>query len=361
MAAFEEKRVAIVEPNRWLPMLYVIPLLTLAALVIGVIAGPSSMGIAERREFGSFVSSMVMLTMFASCGVALAIRKNLAPRRSTDAITADLEGLRSGALFVPRGKIKNAYLVEQPDGQCRLRLVGKRLVPLLDVTLPTRARGTELLRALELDVLHRVLESPALLLVPGNRLRTTFLVGADGVVVQGHGIGFIPYDKIASVAIDSEGGVLRLRSGEEIRYIGFGLTPGAITERIREGLEAHRRADAPASAQALVARSGRPAKEWLSALRALAESKGDYRSMAVPDDALWTLAEDHSAEPTARTGAAIVLRQRLGEPGRARIEATAAASAEPRIRIALEAAAKGESEGLEEALEQWEPERAREA
>jgi len=241
-----------------------------------------------------------------------------------------------------------------------VRLVGKRLIPLLDLIVPTREKGTELLRALELDVLHRVLDSPAYVIIDGRKVSTRMQVGADGVVVKHPRVGFIPYRDIASVKIGATGGVLRRHSGAEINYVGFAVTPGALTERIREGIEAHRRAEPPADAAALVARGSRPVSEWLSALHSISEPTGDYRTAAVPDETLWRLAEGHGVEATARAGAAVILRQRLGDEGRARLEATAAATAEPRIRVALEAVAKGEDDALTEALEQCSEETTKE-
>ena len=169
-------------------------------------------------------------------------------------------------------------------------------------------------------------------------------------------LGFLPYDDIEGVTLFSTGYVLRRRSGDEIRYVAFHLEATksthvdakALTERIVEGMEAHHHADPPViEALAHVERGGRSVPEWLSALRGLAKKERDYRSVTIPDEALWSLTEDPRADPTARAGAAIVLRHRLGEePTRVRIEAAAAATAEPRVRVALDAAASTDDDHL---------------
>jgi hypothetical protein len=110
---------------------------------------------------------------------------------------------------------------------------------------------------------------------------------------------------------------------------------------------------------ALVSRGGRTAEDWTRAVRGLLRGAvGDYRSNAVPEENLWRVAEDPTAEETARVGAAVALRVTLDEEGRARMLRVAEASVAPRIRVALKAAASAEDEAIEEALAAYDTEHA---
>jgi hypothetical protein len=175
-------------------------------------------------------------------------------------------------------------------------------------------------------------------------------VGTDGVLVRWlTGRRFLSFADITGVDAHPRGVVLALRSGEP--YIiplaarkQVTLTEiteqGALVQRIKDGLAAYG-AQAPIDVTALVGRGTRDVKSWLDALRALAKETS-YRASAVPEDQLWRVVESSTSEPTARVGAAMLLRKNEGAKERLRVAAEASAS--PRLRVALEAAASEDEE-----------------
>jgi hypothetical protein len=134
----------------------------------------------------------------------------------------------------------------------------------------------------------------------------------------------------------------------------------ALLARIQAAHAAALAGKRPVDVVALVARGGRTAAEWLRALRRLlGGDAADYRSSAVPEENLWRVADDPTAEETARVGAAVALCTGLDDVGRARLLRIAEASASPKVRVALRAAASVEDDqALVEALEACEAERA---
>jgi hypothetical protein len=178
-------------------------------------------------------------------------------------------------------------------------------------------------------------------------LRVT--VGADGVLMEWPLLRrrrFVPYSKI--VALSHEPGKLLFRLADGKRYEIMTTTSGraivlehhaALVERVEDALAAYRaRTEEPPLAS--LQRGGRSALGWVKDLRALAEtSGGGYRAATLPSDELWSVALDPAASEELRIGAGLALRPGLDEAGKARLRAAAAASASPRIRVVLEAAA----------------------
>jgi hypothetical protein len=132
-----------------------------------------------------------------------------------------------------------------------------------------------------------------------------------------------------------------------------------VAERIREALESARRGD-PAQDVALLARNAREIGVWVRALRAVAAGAVDHRTAPIPEDRLWRIAEDPNASPTARAGAAVALTPSLDDAGKARIRVAADATASPKLRVALEAAAETDEAALEHALAELDAEERRE-
>lgn len=343
--------VTLVQPHPQLRLLYGIPAAIVFSLGCGVVAG--LLGGAVTSEGMSFAISLSMLVALSAAAVATAVRFDVGATRTAARIEADRDGIHvDGALRLARADVVDGYLLTQRDGTVLVRLLGKRRVPKLSIAVASHEAGEELLRALELDVLHRVLDVATLVNVDGANWPTRILVGADGVLVKLAPLGFIPYADIERVEATATGGAIVRRSGGVVRWAALGITAAAIRERVEEGLAAHRTAAAHADPLALVARSGRSARAWLDALRGLVNDR-DYRDGAVPDEALWKIAEDPTAEPTSRAGAAVILKARGGDGARVRIEAAAKATAQPRMRVALEAVAE-DDEHLERALENCE-------
>ncbi len=92
-------------------------------------------------------------------------------------------------------------------------------------------------------------------------------------------------------------------------------------------------------------------EEWRAALDEVALGERGFRGAAVPDDELYEILQDPAAPLGRRVGAALVLRRRDGD-ARARIRVAAETSVEPRIRVALEAAADDDidEQAIERAL-----------
>ncbi len=122
----------------------------------------------------------------------------------------------------------------------------------------------------------------------------------------------------------------------------------ALAERIREAI-ADRDA-AAADPVRLPARGARTADVWLADLRKVG-SRDDYRADAAPDvHALFRVVEDPAKDAATRAAAAAVLGPTLDDEGRKRLRVAASASAAPKLRVALEAAAGKDDEALKEAL-----------
>lgn len=197
-------------------------------------------------------------------------------------------------------------------------------------------------------------------------LRVT--VGADGVLMAWPLLRkrrFVPYSKI--VALSNEPGTLLFRLVDGKRYEIMTNTSGraivlehhaALVERIEDALAAYRaRTEEPPLAA--LERGGRSALGWVKDLRALAETSGaGYRAASLPNDELWSVALDPAASEELRIGAGLALRPWLDEAGRVRLRAAAEASASPRIRVVLEAAAdEPDDDSLSETIAEVAPRR----
>ncbi len=169
---------------------------------------------------------------------------------------------------------------------------------------------------------------------------------------------FVRFADLSTIARTARGALLVLGSGERVvlpRAVG---KPGtdAMIARLREALDAYRQGGkggaVPAHTVALVARGKRDVRSWLDDLRGM---RGEgYRSAATRDDDLWRVVESPNAAADARAGAALLLRPTLDEAGRARIRVASEATASPKLRIALDAAAAEDAgdEIIEEHLEE---------
>jgi hypothetical protein len=194
-------------------------------------------------------------------------------------------------------------------------------------------------------------------------------IGADGILWRWLFLRrFYPYSQMLEVMPADNGVQLFLKDA----LVHLATSPArqrthvpslerreAVATRIREGLAAYQGGRGAANVAALVARSGRTTEQWLKALRDLSGG-GEYRAAAVPTEQLWRIAEDPSAAPSARVGAAVALRkqaQSLDEEGKKRLRIAARAVVSPAAQKALEAVAQSEDApgldddaALEEAL-----------
>ena len=162
---------------------------------------------------------------------------------------------------------------------------------------------------------------------------------------------FVRFSELRSVTQIGRGASLLLASGEKVLLPRAVAEPGtdAMVARLREALDVHRSASegAASATLALVGRGDRTASSWLEHLRAL---RGEgYRTAAMRDDDLWRVVEDPSADADARAGAVLLLRPTLDDAGRGRIRVASEATASPKLRVLLDAAAEPEAE--DEAVE----------
>jgi hypothetical protein len=105
-----------------------------------------------------------------------------------------------------------------------------------------------------------------------------------------------------------------------------------------------------ASIAAILARGDRDPREWLNEVRVRASPATEaYRTGQLPEDRLWSVVEDPTADPSARVAAALALRtQASGGTHVAdlehRVRVAAGTTAFPNLRVALEEIASAEDE-----------------
>jgi hypothetical protein len=239
---------------------------------------------------------------------------------------------------------------------------------------------------LTMNVVHLGMGPAVLLYALLYLIPKRVVAGSDGVRIGWLGPGkFVPYANVAHASLDDRGDVvIDLRNGARVRLLFrqpfrssstmnsfdllttlFARQKTAIVERIEEAARAHERGVADRDAGGVLARGGRTAVEWLKALHSLGSGAVNYRSVTLPPDVLWRIAENPAAPPHERAAAAVALRDALDEEGRARLRVLAEATAAPRVRVALEAAASAtDDETLARALDECEgdtPEKRRHA
>lgn len=187
--------------------------------------------------------------------------------------------------------------------------------------------------------------------------------GTDGVLLRWFGTTrFHSYQDIRRCVLLDDSGTetgndgtilrLELRSGRtvELRSGGLGLDGGRfengvwLVDWITRCIETAASSAPPESATALE-RGERPIPAWLADLAQRAQGRG-YRGAALDREDLLQVVESTAAAPTARVGAAALLRKTgLQDEERGRLRVVAETSVSPRLRIALEAAADA---GVEE-------------
>jgi hypothetical protein len=186
--------------------------------------------------------------------------------------------------------------------------------------------------------------------------------GTDGLMVKWlWWKRFVPYRDILSVArfetgwgsSNRKGLTLLLHSGEQVR-VPVSQDDEAVAivdERIQEAMESYRRHDTEGDAT-MLRRNGREIAAWITTLRSLgAGSNADLRTAPLPRERLFRIVESPTAEAGDRAAAAVALGTDLDQEGRARLASAAAATAAPRLRIAIEKAAESaDEEALREAL-----------
>jgi hypothetical protein len=183
--------------------------------------------------------------------------------------------------------------------------------------------------------------------------RREVLVGSDGVMVPRYPIGqrFLPFNSIMRVDENRSFVTLHLTRGESEQlavrrrdpFMPQVETPadhgevGALRYRIEQAV-ARRQLAVEGIGLTTLERGGRSVSAWREALSKAAS--GGYRTAAVVEQALATVVADPNETPERRVGAVLALQAFGGH--REVIAAAARACAEPTLRAALTAGARGE-------------------
>jgi hypothetical protein len=173
------------------------------------------------------------------------------------------------------------------------------------------------------------------------------VVGVDGIRVEGVlRPKFIPYGAILECRIVESAGYFALfvHAGERthlLPLIGQSASEvGALARRVDEGRARHRAA-AGVRDLSVLDRAGMTFPAWREAVRRASLASGGFRAAALETRDFEEVLRDPAAPLERRVGAALALREAGGE-ALDKIRIAASTSAEPRVRIALEAAAEEE-------------------
>lgn len=399
---FQSDDAKLVRRNRsWLALGASPFLIALAAIVTAIVVGQPVVAVPAVH---TSIAGAVALTWL--------YRRNKNPVLLSGGIWVDDEAVHhAGELLVRRSDLAAGFLVPK-EGGFWVRLQRRGVRPSILVSVRDAEEGRALLRALGFDASQTAAQMrvasdvfawsrgkqllfmlapvfgvitgvPALavalgvpglaalapllllawvsgLLLTGTRVR----IGVDGIHTRWlHKERFIPYSRVQRVDRYEESGggkiyvgvALVLEDGERIKIPagqkGWGVDPLEVEERIREGLELHRRG-ADAVDPKLLARGTRDLGGWVTALRALGSgANADMRTPPVPQDKLVRIAEDAAAPPLVRAGAAVAAAG-LSPEARKRVRIAAETTASPALRVALErvAAEDANDETLADAL-----------
>ncbi len=336
-------------------------------------------------------------------GLAAAAVGMLRPRRIAGQVAVDTEGISvDGVTVIPRSRIKQASRF-QGGGGTVVRIQRKRALH-ADLELDSDADADELLRVLAQDTGHatasfvgmvggmglqmKVVVGTMLCLLPAALISvlafhalvptigalllivvtmigfvlltlSRLVVGADGILVRriGRAPLFFGYDQLLDVSVDGNDVVLTPASGAPLRLaIGGDGQDGASQRlacmtRIAETQARFAAGAAPTDLATVLRRGERDASTWLRSLEALLGDPTTYRAAPVLPEQLWRIVEDPTQPEAARAGAAIALRRRLDDDGRARLRVASATSASGTLRTAFEAAETDDEEAARDALE----------
>ncbi len=185
------------------------------------------------------------------------------------------------------------------------------------------------------------------------------MIGEDGVLLLWLGRRrFIPFGALRAARPLPLGVALDLADDRSVeirltqRADAEPVRREALLERITRGIDVHEALE-PAEDEALLARGERPIEAWIEEMRILGSSHVyGYRTIAIPRDRLWCVLENPSADPSARQGAALALREHLDDEERERLALIGQKSASPRVRVAIDAVTSlRDTERLRVALE----------
>jgi hypothetical protein len=364
------------------------PTRTLAIALVGA----SAIGWAIASGAFQTPGLLAVFVLFAGMSVASSLRRPSHGGGRTRLVRADTAGLHiDGALAVARRDIQGVLVSELDEGGAVVHLDTGRPFRSCSVFTASRPQADAIVKSLGLghpDDLVRIRALPpwavhirwltillttspwflfnvvrfvppwgvlvlaglyALIALP-LVMPQVVEVAADGVLVRWLGSSrFFPFRAIEDVDGTSVGVVLhafgrshdiRLTQNDGARDV----ERDALLTRIEAGIERHRLVER-GNEEALLARGGRRASEWVAAMRALgAQDAGGYRFSAIPRERLWEILEDPTSHPSARAGAAIALDTSSSDSDtRARLAAVAARTAAPSLRVAIDALGRADA------------------
>ena len=177
------------------------------------------------------------------------------------------------------------------------------------------------------------------------------IVGTDGVrVARLFSRRFVPYERLRALSMWRDAVRLETDDGDvSLDTRSFvSDAPGsreALAARLKEAIEIFRGERLAAVSLDLFARKGLPVAAWREEVRRVSQGGADYRSVVLESEEIARLAEDPATPAERRVGAVLSLAERpLDAALRERLRVAAGASANPRLRVALERALDGELE-----------------
>lgn len=345
----------------------------------------ASMMLEELRGPGTLPAALAVAAFVALLVGVGAVVRSAMRKPETVALRVDERGLTIGGELVPRSSIRNAYVVPQTEKNPTKLVVGTTSVMLSDDATAERiltelgvgsdqrvatfeavspiARGGKYLFAWMLatfaigTALVMLFAAPWIFFVaavlacvaPFVFINEKLHVGTDGMRIASRiGEQFIAWDEVERVEPTAQGARLITKTGVvrlpvTARFSTFYAyekeLQAALIARIQHALTAFR-SGPEASAEALLSRGQRDAREWLASLR----QRGGFRDASLTPEALVRVAESRVAEPTARAAAAALLSPNADDAMRARLRVAADACASPKLRVALEKAADAAGE-----------------
>ena len=365
-----------------------------------VVLGQAGLWVQIQTGMHLMTDAVFAVQLLGLAAVAIGV---LRPRRNSGAVAVDAAGISiDGVTVISRGRIKQASRFHGQEGV--VVRVQRRWALSADIELDSEADAHALLRVLAQDPEHatasfvgmtggmglqvKVVVGTMLCLLPATFISVlsfhalgpaigallliavtmiafgllTFsrlVVGADGLLLRriGRAPRFFGYDQLRDVSVEGDDLVLTPVSGAPLRLAVGGGTPNgashrlACITRIAETRARFAAGVAPADLATVLRRGDRDADSWLRSLEAIFGDPTTYRTAPVLPDQLWRILEDPTQPEAARAGAAVALRRRLDDDGRARLRVASATSASGSLRAALEAVETDDEQAVREALE----------
>ncbi len=179
--------------------------------------------------------------------------------------------------------------------------------------------------------------------IPANKIK-------EGIIVeQRFGKQFIPLERIQKVTTSDSEVLLDLVDGTQFRARARNLsdvTQAMVTERVNEALAVRAKQSAELNALAALGRGQRDGLAWREAMSGLLDKNRGYRVAPLTRDQVISVLSDPGAPADRRLGAAIALAKSGDQEAPTRIRIAAGASANQKVRIALESIAAGEIDNV---------------